>query len=110
MSTRNHVAPIPVTRNERIVVAASGKLGLTLANAPTPYSGGTVVVKVSPASVLVDLISPDDWIIKIDEEDVSQLDFNTVTSIISSKSESESIYTALFASDFTTTQITYTYG
>ena len=97
MSTRVHVSPIPATRNERIVVALPGKLGLTLANAPTPYSGGTVVVKVSPASVLVDLISPGDWITKIDEEDVSQLDFNTVTSIISSKRESERVLTLLYS-------------
>ena len=83
------------TQNERIVVAESGKLGLTLANAP--YSSGTVVVKVSPASVLVNQVSPGDWIITVDGMDVSQMDVNDVTSIISSKIESERVLTLLYS-------------
>ena len=93
----SNVDPIPATQNERIVVAGPGKLGLDLANASAPNSGGTVVAKVCPTSALVDWISPGDWIIKIDGMDVRQMDLNKVTSIISSKSESKRVLTLLYS-------------
>jgi C-terminal processing protease CtpA/Prc len=71
----------------KTVNAPPGKLGITLAN--RTGSRGTVVSVVDPSGALSEQVSPGDWIIKIDGEDVSQMNKEEIFATIKDKAEFE---------------------
>ena len=67
----------------KTVNAPPGKLGITLAD--RTGSCGTVVHFVDPSGALSEQVSLGDWIIKIDGEDVSQMNKEEINAIIKDK-------------------------
>ncbi|MGH3055770.1 MAG: PDZ domain-containing protein [Gaiellaceae bacterium] len=75
------------------IVAPAGRLGIILQNQTD--SRGTIVSEVRNTSFLYEQIFPGDRIIKIDNEDVSQLSVAEITTIMGRKSHLDRTLTVL---------------
>ena len=71
----------------KTINAPRGKLGIKLAYRTDLR--GTVVHSVDPSGALSEQVSPGDWIIEIDGEDVSQMNKEEIGAIIKDKARFE---------------------
>jgi C-terminal processing protease CtpA/Prc len=70
-----------------IVVVPPGKLGIVLSNRND--GKGTFVAEVRPTSSMRDMIAPGDKIVGVDEQDVTRMTVNEITSLMANRSTDE---------------------
>ena len=90
-------APLGVVKchtHQFTVNVPRGKLVLSMSSRNNDLRG-LVVNEVCTTSVLLDQVSPGDEIIKIDEEDVSLMNFTRIAAILESESNSEKVFTLM---------------
>lgn len=70
-----------------IVVVPPGKLGIVLSNRND--GKGTIVAEVRPNSTMRGMVAPGDKIVGVDEQDVTKMTVNEITSLMANRSTAE---------------------